>query len=94
MSAGIECVCSHDAGHHQAYWPMVCAVDECRCSKFNPRPPPARSCRTAGGISKRQFDSKATAKRAARRVGHGLSVYRCPVCDWWHLGHAPQKRSA
>ncbi len=40
---------------------------------------------------KRCWDTKADAKRIARRMGkqaRKLSTYRC-VSGWWHLGHLP-----
>ena len=33
--------------------------------------------------------TRAKADEVARRMGRkrGLRAYRCPVCDFWHVGH-------
>jgi hypothetical protein len=40
----------------------------------------------ADGTPKEAYESRKRAKVYARR--YGLSHYRCPVCDAWHLGHS------
>lgn len=32
-------------------------------------------------------DARAAARRAADKYGHAMGVYRCPVCDGYHLTH-------
>lgn len=44
-----------------------------------------------------KYRTKAWAKQAAKRVptksGCGfLQAYRCPHCDFFHIGHRPAKR--
>lgn len=37
------------------------------------------------------YATRAQAKKSARRhQDKTLGVYRCPDCDWFHLGHKPQ----
>lgn len=45
-------------------------------------------CPTTG---KRMWSSRRQVKLTARRVNPGehMSAYRCPACDWWHIGHMP-----
>jgi hypothetical protein len=52
---------------------------------------------------KRRFMTRKAARKAARdwQVGTGrrrttrrLSVYRCELCGYFHLGHAPYSREA
>ena len=31
--------------------------------------------------------------RLAERGRHGMEPYRCPVCQWFHLGHHQRKPS-
>jgi rubrerythrin len=54
------------------------------------------------GVPKSQF-TKAQAKRALKQTTNStdrfgvrsrMQVYRCPVCDYWHLGHAPREGAA
>lgn len=49
-----------------------------------------RQCFNSQGVHKRWYTNKRDAKRAAKGAhtgGHKLMVYRCGVCDRWHLGH-------
>jgi hypothetical protein len=56
-----------------------------------------RSCTTEDGRPKRRYESRAEAKRAVRAIlDQGTSsdparigTYRCPVCDYFHVGHYP-----
>lgn len=46
-------------------------------------------------IGKRRYE-KADAKKVARHTettygGGKLDAYRCPHCDWWHVGHPPPR---
>ncbi|MCV2395940.1 hypothetical protein OEB99_16615 [Actinotalea sp. M2MS4P-6] len=42
-------------------------------------------CRATG---KRKFATKRDARIIRRRTaGHGLSVYHCTACEYWHIGH-------
>lgn len=52
-------------------------------------PPPARGdCPTR----KVQFANRKQAKAGARNLNDSaLGVYRCPSCDWFHVGHKPQR---
>lgn len=38
---------------------------------------------------KQAYKTKSEAKRALKELGRfkGLSVYKCPVCGFYHLGH-------
>jgi hypothetical protein len=49
----------------------------------HPTRPPDEQCK-----GKRTYPFKRDAKKAMMR--HGMqgrwNVYRCPHCDWWHLG--------
>lgn len=41
--------------------------------------------------NKVRYDSRSEAKKARRRTpssGH-LTIYPCPFCDFFHLGHLP-----
>lgn len=51
-------------------------------------PPPARGDCPTGKV---QFASRKQARRGARFRAISLSAYRCGDCDWWHLGHVPQR---
>lgn len=50
---------------------------------------------TRGGCStgKVRFPTRRQARVARRKIptGDPLSVYRCPECDWFHLGHRPPR---
>jgi hypothetical protein len=56
-----------------------------------------RYCTTEDGRPKRRYDSRADAKRAVKAIlDNGVSpdparigAYRCPVCDYFHIGHYP-----
>jgi len=52
-----------------------------------------RSCYTGAGYPKRRYETRAEAKRVARsltqREGVPVTAYKCPVCDWFHVGHEP-----
>ena len=39
--------------------------------------------------SKVVYLTRAKADDVAKRMGRkrGLAAYRCPVCDFWHVGH-------
>jgi hypothetical protein len=37
---------------------------------------------------KRCYETRATAKRAARQIGGQLRPYQCPSGEWWHLTSA------
>lgn len=50
-------------------------------------PPAGRGSCPTGKV---QFATRKQA-RWGRRDGATLSVYRCTDCDWWHLGHLPQR---
>lgn len=47
------------------------------------------SCRATGKIA---FTSRREAKARRRKIPGGtkLNIYRCPACDYLHLGHMPQ----
>lgn len=48
----------------------------------------ARYCHTAGGSPKVTHATVARARRSAEEFGDPtLSVYRCPTCGGWHIGH-------
>lgn len=50
--------------------------------------PATGGCRTG----KLQFATRKQAKARARTMrGSGLNAYRCEHCDWFHLGHKPQR---
>lgn len=52
-------------------------------------PAPARGECSSNKI---QFANRKQAKAAARRLpGHAMGTYRCPECDWFHIGHRPQR---
>jgi hypothetical protein len=51
-------------------------------------PPPARGSCPTGKV---QFASRKQARRGAKYRSISLSAYRCEDCDWWHLGHLPQR---
>jgi hypothetical protein len=39
-----------------------------------------------------EFASRKQARAAARSMNDSaLSVYRCPDCEWFHVGHLPQR---
>jgi hypothetical protein len=40
---------------------------------------------------KQKFESHNGAAVAARR--HDMNVFRCPVCNFWHVGHSQLKLS-
>lgn len=49
-----------------------------------------RGCFTAAGKPKRRYATRADAKRSARtHPEDGVAPYRCPTCDWFHVGHYP-----
>lgn len=47
---------------------------------------------------KRQFRTKAHAKKFRRRAPHlnhgDLDIYRCPWCSAYHIGHKPDRKAA
>lgn len=52
-------------------------------------PPPARGECPSGKV---QYATRKQARRDARRLrGDNLAVYPCPTCEWFHLGHRPQR---
>ena len=54
------------------------------------RPYPPRGYHTCD-CGKRCYYTKSAAKRVRRIMGDsGLSVYRCPHSDTWHIGHKPR----
>lgn len=51
-----------------------------------------RMCWNADGSSKRGYKKKVAKEKAHLMEGpnwrrKGLQVYRCPECDWFHVGH-------
>lgn len=48
---------------------------------------PERACHW-----KAQYDSKRAARTARRSIqtSEHLSIYRCPFCGYYHLGHKPK----
>lgn len=52
-------------------------------------PPPAHgSCRSG----KVQFATRKQARQGRRTIADSsLTIYRCGECDWFHLGHLPQR---
>lgn len=39
-----------------------------------------------------QYANRKQARAAAKHLpSQRLGVYRCPACDWFHLGHLPQR---
>lgn len=47
--------------------------------------------------SKRQYARRGAARLALRRMqtdpwvdARGISVYKCPHCQWYHVGHTPR----
>jgi hypothetical protein len=55
----------------------------CGCREFTAIPESERACRRADGSAKRAY-SKQEAKAVAKRAGM-QGVYRCPLCDRWHV---------
>jgi hypothetical protein len=52
-------------------------------------PPPARGSCPSGKV---QFASRKQARKGARfRSLSGLSVFKCDRCEFFHLGHLPQR---
>jgi hypothetical protein len=49
----------------------------------------SRDCYRADGMHKHRYHPKRAAKLAARQLGPGYRVYRCPFCGGWHVGHRP-----
>lgn len=61
--------------------------------------PPREPCKRADGMTKFGYDTHAKAKKAARRTnvngprnGHKVHPYRCPECDYYHVGYATPGR--
>lgn len=51
--------------------------------------PPARG---ACPSDKVQYASRKQARAYRRKLGSGpVSIYRCPACGWWHMGHLPTR---
>lgn len=51
-------------------------------------------CFTKDGRAKKRYDTRAEAKRARQRAiakfdNDPGDAYRCPQCDYFHLGHYP-----
>ena len=54
-----------------------------------------RSCVGPTGMPKRRFNTRRDAKNHIRFLEHKganvgtIQAYRCPECDWFHVGHYP-----
>lgn len=51
-------------------------------------PAPARGDCPSGKV---QYASRKQARRDASRIAGRIGVFNCPDCDWFHLGHLPQR---
>lgn len=52
-------------------------------------PPSARGDCKSGKV---QYASRKQARQAAKHLpGETLSTYPCPDCEWFHVGHVPQR---
>jgi hypothetical protein len=47
-----------------------------------------RTCPRTGKVGYAHDDAVRVAKRAHRRKGHRMAVYRCTACRQFHVGHA------
>lgn len=55
---------------------------------------PANACREVQCDGKVPFRTKPAAKHAradAERHAGRMDIYRCPWCNFWHLGHKPYR---
>jgi hypothetical protein len=52
-------------------------------------------CRTAKGLPKFRFRSRAEANLKAKAFpAEDMKAYKCKVCGWFHLGHYPADEKA
>lgn len=53
-------------------------------------PPPGRGRCPTGKVC---FATRKQARQSRRKVSSSdpIGIYRCPACDWFHLGHKPQR---